>query len=676
MKQTLAAIAALSITVSIGAQGQAQTQSPSRNFIPDFVFTGSSLAGWTPLGQARWSANADLITGDGSSGAGWLISDAVLQDMSVYAKFRCQSACETGLLLRAERTADGGLKGYLVPLGANNPDAVIQVTVNKDGDITSRKTLARPTSFTRFMAPAGYPSNIASLGVPGIAQARGPGISPSAPLKAPVIPAGGTPEQATPNTSPPPPLRPMVLPPVPFTPGQWNEVNVVIDANEVRATVNWRPSLGAGNTTEDEAQSYGPVALYVGKGSSVEFNQVAQKDLGAQVMPSEILSPNFKLQRLDDFSYAWDAAVADINRDGSNDIIAGPYYYMGPRYEARREIYLGHTLSPGTEFAQNMVTLAADFTGDGWPDVLATESRQMVLYVNPQNAKRRWNRHVVAPGIMSELVVMRDIDGDGKPELVFLQDSKLTIAKPDPRDPTKPWPVFFISEPLPFLAHGYGLGDIDGDGKMDVLNTNGWWKQPAAGIYSGLWTYHAYYTPPAGEKPYVGGGNMSVADVNGDGLADFIASLNAHGFGLAWFEQKRSASGDITFERRMIMDDFTTQNPGGLTISQLHAGVEIADLNGDGVVDFVTGKRFWAHLDSYMDADPHGPAYLVWYRGVKDRKAPGGVRFQPEVIHNRSGVGSSFKVDDVNKDGKPDIVTSSTRGTFVFWGKKNGRTYN
>jgi len=145
-----------------------------------------------------------------------------------------------------------------------------------------------------------------------------------------------------------------------------------------------------------------------------------------------------------------------------------------------------------------------------------------------------------------------------------------------------------------------------------------------------------------------------------------ITSLAAHGFGLSWFEQKRSPNGDITFAPHTIMGDYSRDNPGNLTFSQLHAGAVAADVNKDGVIDFVTGKRKWAHLDADGDPDPNGPSVLVLYKGVRDAKAPGGVRFTPEVIDNRSGVGSAVTVTDINKDGWLDVASSGVHGTFVF----------
>ena len=83
--------------------------------------------------------------------------------------------------------------------------------------------------------------------------------------------------------------------------------------------------------------------------------------------------------------------------------------------------------------------------------------------------------------------------------------------------------------------------------------------------------------------------------------------------------------------------------------------------------DFITGKRFWSHLDTFIDPDPHGEPVLYVYRAVRNAKAPGGAEFIPELIHNRSGVGSHLAVVDLNNDGAPEIITGTKRGTFIFW---------
>ncbi len=114
------------------------------------------------------------------------------------------------------------------------------------------------------------------------------------------------------------------------------------------------------------------------------------------------------------------------------------------------------------------------------------------------------------------------------------------------------------------------------------------------------------------------------------------------------------------------MGDHTTKNAGGVTFSQPH-GTTFADVDGDGIPDFIVGKRPWSHLDVYVDPDPYGPPVLYWYRTVRNPDAPGGAEFVPELIHNHLGVGSDVLAVDLNKDGAVDIVTSNNRGTSIFW---------
>jgi len=165
---------------------------------------------------------------------------------------------------------------------------------------------------------------------------------------------------------------------------------------------------------------------------------------------------------------------------------------------------------------------------------------------------------------------------------------------------------------------------------------------------------------------------MGVYDVNGDGVDDVVTTLQAHGWGLSWFEGKKSADGKISFTEHVVMDTYSNgKNAGGVVFSEPH-GSAIADVDGDGIPDFIVGKRYWSHLDDAYDPDPYGPPVLYWYRTVRNRKAPGGAELVPELINNRSGVGSDVLAKDLNGDGAVDIVTSTRLGTFVFWGKANG----
>ena len=86
------------------------------------------------------------------------------------------------------------------------------------------------------------------------------------------------------------------------------------------------------------------------------------------------------------------------------------------------------------------------------------------------------------------------------------------------------------------------------------------------------------------------------------------------------------------------------------------------------------GKRYWSHRDDYTDPDPYGAPVLYWFKTVRNKKAPGGAEFVPDLIHNRSGAGNQVQAVDLNHDGAVDIITSTDRGTFIFWGKPRAAT--
>jgi hypothetical protein len=230
------------------------------------------------------------------------------------------------------------------------------------------------------------------------------------------------------------------------------------------------------------------------------------------------------MQRLTPYYYSFSAAAADINRDGHMDVISGPFIFYGPEFNEAREFYAAQTSSPSTTFQQNWVAFAGDFTGDVWPDILLASTDNNRLYVNPKGEARRWDGYpnVIPPANQSEISMMKDLDGDGKPELIYASAGAVRLARPDPAHPTGPWLSTQVGEPGSYTAHGIGAGDLNRDGRPDILNPTGWWEQPPEGLGQPMWKYH----PAVFGR---GGAEMVVYDVNGDGLSDVVTSMQAHG---------------------------------------------------------------------------------------------------------------------------------------------------
>ena len=350
------------------------------------------------------------------------------------------------------------------------------------------------------------------------------------------------------------------------------------------------------------------------------------KDLNRKTEPAEQVSSHFRMQQLNDFFYSWGATAGDINHDGILDVIAGPFYFLGPDYTERREFTAARSYSPSNNFPEGMIYFSYDFTGDGWADILCVDSRPIYLYVNPKGEPRRWDRYNVVPSATSEIEVFGDIDGDGKPEVLFAgPNATMAYAKPDPANPTAVWKVHTISEPgLGQRRTGWESAISMATAEMDVVNSRGWWEQPAIGAG------RRALEVPSGEVRQRRRGNGHLRrewrrpERRGDG------HRGAHAGASPGSSRSAIAQGNISFVRHDIMGDFSTKNAGGVTFSEPH-GLAFADMDGDGIPDMIVGKRLYSHLESHLDPDPYGAAVLYWYRTVRNPKAEGGAEFVPEV---------------------------------------------
>lgn len=338
-------------------------------------------------------------------------------------------------------------------------------------------------------------------------------------------------------------------------------------------------------------------------------------------------------------------ATGDVNHDGKLDILAGDVWYSAPDWKMHEICEVG-TYDGAKGYSKCFVNFAQDVNGDGWIDsiVIGLPDTECFWYENPKNTSGHWKQRVVAKSACNETPIFVDLLGNGKPVPVFAvrpQGQMCWFSIPETIDGL--WDVHTIAAGpdapgTKKYSHGLGAGDVNGDGRCDVLIKEGWWQAPRKAERDN-WKFH-----PAnlGEDC----ANLLVYDVDGDGDNDVITS-SAHKYGIWWFEQLE----DGTFKQHLIFDKY----------SQAHA-IILADVNRDGIMDLVTGKRHFAHMGK--DPGGHDTAMLYWFE--LRRPAKGQVEFILHEIDNDSGVGTQFEVTDMNADGKLDIVTSNKKGTYVF----------
>jgi hypothetical protein len=370
--------------------------------------------------------------------------------------------------------------------------------------------------------------------------------------------------------------------------------------------------------------------------------------------PSPSRTPTFRKVILDGAFRAEGVALADVDRDGRIDVLAGNAWYAAPQADAvtsasawkRHAIAPLETYDPPTGFSNAFHVWSLDVNGDGWPDqvIHGFPGEPATWRTNPGPRGGAWKTHPVSATTGNESPILAPLARGAGPVFVMGVNEQLGWLAPS-SSPFMPFAFHPISEPknpaAHRYAHGLGVGDLDGDGRADVVSTRGYWLAPA--------------TPSDAPWPFVAAdlgpdaAHMAIYDVNGDDVADIVASA-AHQVGVWWFEQRRVA-GARTFVKHEIDASF----------SQSHA-LDVGDLDGDGVPDVVTGKRRWAHGPT-GDPQPNAPGVLYWFQ---PRRTAGGVSWTKHLIDDTSGVGNQVVVGDIDGDGRLDIASANKHGVFVF----------
>ena len=351
------------------------------------------------------------------------------------------------------------------------------------------------------------------------------------------------------------------------------------------------------------------------------------------------------------------ATAGDLNRDGHTDIVSGPYWFAGPDFIPRT--YRPNHASKDYHHGNSDHVLDVD--RDGWPDIVVGgwEPDGISWYRNPGNGAAErgkpwemhtpWEARVLSKtrGTM-EMFALHDYDGDGLPELHSANYRK--------SEPLEVWR--FAKSPdgslalTPFIlgaeggGHGFAWGDVNGDGREDVLTEIGWYERPAGDPFGRPWTLHAETALPHPSCPFV------VEDVNGDGRLDIIFG-RGHDVGLYWWEQGAPGPDGTTTWKQHVIDESWTQ---------AHA-LALADVDGDGVDELVAGKCIWAHDGG--DPGAGDPPAIYYYRW--DRRTRAFARHVIAAPGEGIALGRQYTLVDLNKDGRLDLVAPSELGLWVLF---------
>ena len=377
-------------------------------------------------------------------------------------------------------------------------------------------------------------------------------------------------------------------------------------------------------------------------------------------------APNYEARWLSGIFYGEGANFGDFNKDGKLDVVSGPYIYDGPEFTMKRE-FMPREASDPLAYSKSFFAYTHDFNKDGFEDIfiIGFPGAESHWYENPAAAKDagHWKQHLAFKITDNESPALINIVGDDAPELVCMSGGYAGYAIPDPSDPTKEWTFHPITPKSDYqrFTHGLGVGDVNGDGKLDLLEKSGWWEQPASLEEGKEWVKHPH------DFSKQGGAQMYGYDFDGDGDNDVLTSLHAHGYGLAWYENVKDGS-QITFKRHLILSPKPQEKMNDIQFSQLHA-LELIDMDGDGVKEILTGKRYWAHGPK-GDPEPNAPPVLYVFKTVRDgSKKSGSTTFTPLLIDDNSGVGTMIAALDANGDNKPDILVGNKKGTILFLSK-------
>jgi len=357
--------------------------------------------------------------------------------------------------------------------------------------------------------------------------------------------------------------------------------------------------------------------------------------------------PKFRKMAVDPGNKCEACSVFDVNGDGIPDIVCGGYWYEGPNFRTRHKIC---DIKPQGDYLCDFSDYPMDVNGNGKIDIITSSwwSGGIFWRENPGD-NGEWTTHKIIDCGSCETVRYFDIDNCGTAEIFPNNPGEpaffLKLVKDAQGKGTGKFDKYVIGEQK--AGHGMGFGDIDGDGKIELILNTGILHMPEGGPLAGLWSFSEEYKMESGPSVPI-----LAHDVNGDGHMDIIVGAG-HGFGLFWYEQGKDENGKRTWKCHTIDSAW----------SQYH-DMQMADIDGDGELELVTGKRWRAHCGN--DPGDNEAVFTCYYK-IKDG------RFYRHIIDygnpesGHSGVGIYFWLDDLTGNGKLDIIAPGKEGLYVFF---------
>lgn len=336
------------------------------------------------------------------------------------------------------------------------------------------------------------------------------------------------------------------------------------------------------------------------------------------------------------------ASVFDVNKDGVKDLFSGGFWYPGPDFKTAHKVA---DIRYEDTYYDDFSNIPVDVNGDGLLDIVTGGWWGLTFQwrENP-GGTGEWTTHDVAEVGNIERTCACDFDNDGHEDYIPVVNPVqiFKLVRDEAGKGTGTFKQYTLNGGNG--GHGFGCGDVNGDGRNDILLAGGWLEAPEDPHNMDAWQWHAEFDLASASLPIL------VYDVNQDGQNDLIYGA-AHDYGLWWMEQGRDESGGRTWTRHDIETDR----------SQFH-DLQLVDLDNDGVLELITGKRYHGHNGHDPGAEePLGLYYYEIDKGVFTRHT---IDYGP--ADKASGAGIYFWVEDIDGNGWQDILAPGKEGLHLF----------